>query len=127
MSTPMSTDFLLKGADVLLMLCVVRVASGSVVTADYGDVDAIPSILLWYGLAALYAVSACFIRDAPRYGSSLQRLAMGLSAAAGLCCVGVSIANPVTVSRAPMSRLEWAAMGLSFLCSAACHRLFTRR
>ncbi len=58
MSTAMSTDFLLKGADVLLMLCVVRVASGSVITGDYGDVDAIPSILLWYGLAALYAFIA---------------------------------------------------------------------
>jgi hypothetical protein len=55
-----------RSLDGLLTLCVIQVASISIVYGQYGEVSAAGAALRWYGFAALYGVATWVMAGVPK-------------------------------------------------------------
>ena len=108
----------MRVADVAVMLCVLKNAAWAVVTSEFGSTTDAPSVVAWYGLAALYVAAVWGARlDS---SASVARLFCLVAAAVSALVAGLAIqARPGST---PIIPHDWFVLSFGFFCCAVCER-----
>ncbi|WP_156466704.1 hypothetical protein [Methylibium sp. Root1272] len=105
-------------ADVVVMLAVLKNAAWAVATSEFGSATDAPTVVAWYGLAALY-VAARWTTQLTA-GAITARL-FGVAAAAVSALVAGMAMQP-GLGPTLIGPHDWLALSCGFLCCAICGR-----